>query len=117
MQKITRTEEKSLLAILIKRTASFFFGLCLLSVFFYGVGTYQGFMDKTQDMLLEAGLMMGLASGLFSFYGCMFVGWLAFRRELRYIGDLGSYITLGFFGMLIAALASFIIVFTQGNRT
>ena len=115
--KITRPEKKSILAILIKWTVSFFFGLCVFTMFLYGIGNYQGFMDNTQLMLLNGAVILGLILGLFSFYGFILDIWFMLRGSLRYIGGIGLYIILSLFGILIAALAAFIIVLTGGNIT
>lgn len=118
MLKITRPQEKLPIAILIKRTVSFFFGLCILTIFLYAIGTYQGFMDNTQRMLLNGGLILGLILFFFSFYGLISDIWFMARgilHVIRGIRGIGTYIILGNFGLLIAAVAAFILVLTRGN--
>jgi hypothetical protein len=72
-------------------------------------------MDKTQLMLLNGGLVLGLILGLSAIYGFILETWFIFRRGRRYVRGAGAYMILGICGILIAALAAFIIAFTKGN--
>ncbi|MDR1302535.1 MAG: hypothetical protein LBK43_08725 [Treponema sp.] len=111
----SRPERKPIILMLVQRTVLFFFGLCLLSLFLYGIGTNQGFMEKTQFMLLHITVMVGLFIGVGSLYGIGLDLWLVFRKKYRYISGLVGFLCLGSFGIIIAALGSFIMVLTEGN--
>lgn len=113
--KISRPEKKPIIAILVKQTVSFFLGMCVLTIFLYGVGTAQGFMDITQRMLLRLALREGLFLGVGSGYGIMVDCWLLFCGKFRYVSGIGVYMILGIFGIAVAALAAFILVVAGGN--
>jgi hypothetical protein len=111
-------EKKPVIAILVKRAILFFFFLCALTVFLYGIGTSQEFMDRTQLMLLRLSVVFGLSLAVGSIYGIALNVWLVFHdHKYRFFGGAGLYIVLGLFGAVIATLASFIIVASGGNRT
>ncbi|MDR0597027.1 MAG: hypothetical protein LBG14_00790 [Treponema sp.] len=113
-----RLEKKPIIAILVKRAILFFFFLCALAVFLYGIGTAQEFTDRTQLMLLRLSVIFGLSLAVGSIYGIALNFWLAFRdRKYRFFAGAGLYIVLGIFGAAIATLAAFIIVAAGGNRT
>ncbi|MDR2798289.1 MAG: hypothetical protein LBB80_08095 [Treponema sp.] len=112
---MTPPEKKPIILMLVKRTVLFFFGLCLLSLFLYGIGTNQGFMDRTQFMLLRITVMVGLFIGVGSMYGIGLDLWLIFHKKYRYLIGIGGYLCLGVFGIAIAGLASFILVLAEGN--
>jgi hypothetical protein len=108
--------QKPLIALLIKRTVIFFFGLCVLSLFLYGVGTTQGFMDKTQFLLLRLIIVLGIFQGVGSVYGIICDIWLfCTQRLVSYLGGIGAYMLIGLCGIGIAAFAAFIVVVTRGN--
>jgi hypothetical protein len=114
---VIRPEKKPVIAILVKRAILFFFFLCALTVFLYGIGTVQEFMDRTQLMLLGLSVLFGLSLAVGSIYGIALNFWLIFHnRRYRFFGGAGLYIVLGLFGAAIAALAAFIIVASGGNR-
>lgn len=114
--KIIRLRHKPVIALLIKRTVIFCFGLCVLSLFLYGVGTAQGFMDKTQFLLLRLIIVLGIFQGVGSVYGIICDIWLFYKQRLgSYLGGIGAYTLAGLCGIGIAALADFIMVVTRGN--
>ncbi|MDR0722403.1 MAG: hypothetical protein LBF75_06360 [Treponema sp.] len=115
MQTMTPPEKKPIILILVKRTVLFFFGICLLSLFLYAIGTIQGFMERTQFMLLRITVMVGLFIGVGSMYGISLDLWLIFHKKFRYLSGMGGYFCLGIFGIIIAGLASFILVLAEGN--
>jgi hypothetical protein len=113
---IFRPEKKPIIAILVKRAILFFFFLCALTVFIYGIGTAQEFMDRTQLMLLRLSVIFGLSLAVGSIYGIALNCWLVFHdRKYRFFTGAGAYIVLGLFGAVIATLAAFIIVAAGGN--
>jgi hypothetical protein len=111
-----RPEKKAVIAILIKRAILFFFFLCALTVFLYGVGTAQEFMDRTQLLLLRLSIVFGLSLAVGSAYGIALNCWFAFHdRNYRFFTGAGLYLLLGLFGAAIAILAAFITVAAGGN--
>jgi hypothetical protein len=115
--RISRPEKKTIIEILVKRTVTFFFGICLLTLFLYGIGTAQGFMDITQLLLLRLSIVLGLFLGVGSVYGIVLALWLARKGlKLRYIGGIGGYLLLSLFGILVVLIAAFIVVAAGGNR-
>jgi hypothetical protein len=114
--RFTRPEKKTLVSILIKRGAVFLAVLLLLTVFLYIIGTIQGFTDQTQLLLLDFSLMGGLSLAAASIYGLISSLWLILRGpNRRPFFWAGAYIVLGVFGMVITALAAFILVLAEGN--
>jgi hypothetical protein len=111
-----RLEKKPVIAILIKRAILFFFFLCALTAFLYGIGTAQEFMDRTQLLLLRLSIVFGLSLAAGSLYGIALNCWFVFHdRKRRFVAGAGLYLLLGLFGAAIATLAAFIIVAAGGN--
>jgi hypothetical protein len=109
-------KDKPIIAILVKRAILFVLFLCVLTMFLYGIGTVQEFMDRTQLMLLRLSVIFGLSLAVGSIYGIALNCWLVFHnRNYRFFTGAGLYIVFGLFGALIATLAAFIIVATGGN--
>jgi hypothetical protein len=114
--RISRPEKKTVIEILVKRTVIFFLGMCFLTIFLYGVGTAQGFMDITQLLILRLIIIFGLFLGVGSVYGIFLTLWLSRKGlKIRYIGGIGGYLFLGLFGILAALIAVFIVVTAGGN--
>jgi hypothetical protein len=114
----SRPEKKPFIVILVKRAVLFFFFLCVLVVYLYGLGTAQEFMDRTQLLLLRLSVILGLSLAVGSLYGIILNVWLlVHKRKYRFLGDAGLYIVLGIFGAAIATLGAFIMVAAGGNRT
>jgi hypothetical protein len=110
--------KKPILAILVRRAVLFFFFLCVMAVYLYGIGTAQEFMDRTQLMLLRVSLVLGLSLGLSSLYGLGMSVWLIIhKRKSQFLGSIGLYIVMGLFGAAIAVAAAFIMAAAGGNRT
>ncbi|MDR2419584.1 MAG: hypothetical protein LBD79_11115 [Treponema sp.] len=113
--------KKPIIALLVKRTVSFFFAICILSFFLYGIGIVQGFMDTTQSNLLRLSVIFGLFLGVGALYGivldCVLLvqGTNSAHGIKHYAGDIGAYIVVGLFGFALAAVAAFILVVAEGN--
>jgi hypothetical protein len=116
--KIPRKKKKPLIAVLVKRTVIFFFVMCLLSTFLYGIGTDQGFTDISLHLLLRIAVLLGLFLGVGSIYGLALNIWLVFRHhKFRYLFGVGGYMLLGIFGAAAAVLGLFIITVAGGNAS
>jgi hypothetical protein len=114
--RISRPERKTVIEILVKRTVIFFFWMCLFTIFLYGIGTAQGFMDITQLLILRLIIIFGLFLGVGSVYGIILTLWLTRKGlKIRYIGGIGAYLFLVFFGILTSLAAAFILVTAGGN--
>jgi hypothetical protein len=113
---ISRPKRKPILAILVKRTVFFFFTMCVFTIFLYGIGTIQKFMDTTQHLMLRLIIILGFSLAAGSIYGILLDLWLVFyERNRRFLGGMGGYIGMGLFGVVIAAAATFIVVVSRGN--
>ena len=113
---LTKPEGKPLIILLVKRAVLFLFGLCLLSVFLYGVGTVQEFLDTTQVALLRASSGLGLLLGIGAAYGIFLdIGAASLLKAPRYLFGAGAYLFLSLFGLALAGAASFILVAIAGN--
>jgi hypothetical protein len=101
---------------LVKGGGLFFFFMSLFSVFLYGVGVRQRFMDTTQVMLLRISALFALVLGVLSMYGIVLDIWFLIRtRGLRFLLGIAAYCIAAIFGILIALAAIFILVFAGGN--
>jgi hypothetical protein len=101
---------------LVKGGGLFFFFMSLFSVFLYGVGVRQRFMDTTQIMLLRISALSALILGILSMYGIVLDIWFLIRtRGLRFLFGIMVYFVAAVFGILIAAVAIFILVLAGGN--
>jgi hypothetical protein len=114
---VKKPVKKPIIVILVRRAVLFFFFLCVMVAYLYGIGTAQEFMDRTQLLLLRLSLVLGLSLGIGSLYGFVLSVWLIVRkRKYRFLGDIGLYMVLGILGAAIATLAAFIMVSAGGNR-
>jgi hypothetical protein len=114
--KAGELKNKPFIAILVKRTALFFFSLSALTVFLYAIGTAQEFMDSTQLFLLRASVVLGLCLAMNGIYGLALNLWLFIqKRQLGFFGSSAFYIITGILGAALAAAAAFIIVAAGGN--
>ena len=107
--KIIHSDRKPFIIILVKRTISFFLGICILLLFLYGVGNSQGFIDSTQIKLLRGIIIAGFFLGVASVYAIFLNIWLTFYKKKPYVKDIAYYIIIGIFGFVIAGLATFIL--------
>jgi hypothetical protein len=113
---ISRPKKKSILVILVKRTVLFFFTMCVFTVFLYGIGTIQEFMDTTQQLMLRLAIVLGFSLAVGSIYGILLDLWFIFHEKNRsFLWGIGGYISMGLFGSLIAAAATFIVTISGGN--
>jgi hypothetical protein len=114
----SRPLKKPFIVILVKRAVLFFFFLCVLVVYLYGIGTVQEFMDRTQLLLLRLSVILGLSLGVGSIYGIILNVWFGLLHiKYRFFGGIGIYLVFGIFGAVIATLAAFIMVAAGGNGT
>jgi hypothetical protein len=102
---------------LVKRGSLFFFFMSLFSIFFYGIGIRQEFMDSTQLMLLRISALLGLILGMLALCGIALNTWSLLRgRNLRFSPGIAVYLAALLFGILIAVAAILIMVLAGGNR-
>ncbi len=114
---IEKPEGKPLILLLVKRAVLFLFALCLLCIFLYGIGTLQEFLDSTQTALLRAASGLGLLLGIGAAYGiALDIGSAVAYKSSRFLFGAFFYFILSAIGLLVAALASFILVIISGNR-
>jgi hypothetical protein len=116
--KAGELKNKPFIAILVKRTAFFFFSLSALTVFLYAIGTAQEFMDSTQLLLLRMSVVLGLCLAMDSIYGLVLNLWFFIKkRKIKLFGNSVFYIITGTLGAALAAAAAFIVVAAGGNGT
>jgi hypothetical protein len=113
---VSRPKKKPILVILVKRTVLFFLTMCVFTIFLYGIGTIQKFMDATQQLMLRLIIILGFSLAAGSIYGILLDLWVVFyQKNRRFFGGMGGYIGMGLFGVVIAAAATFIVVVSRGN--
>jgi nitrate/nitrite transporter NarK len=114
--QISRPEKKPIIAILVKRTVFFFFSLCFLTVFLYGIGTAQEFMDITQMFLVRVSIVLGLFQAVGAIYGLILDLWFVLHdRKYRFLKGAVVYSILGALGIFVAAMGAFIVVVSGGT--
>jgi hypothetical protein len=83
--------DKPFLLILAKRSVIFLAVICLVSLYYWGVGARSEFLDETESLLLSIAKVSSLglvsASGIGVALSLVFA--LAGRRSLRVLGLLG----------------------------
>jgi hypothetical protein len=108
--KMTRSPEKPLLSVLLKRAALFFFGMSGVSLFLYTAGNAQGFTEKALRLSLAIAGLTGVAlcfaaiAGVFSSIIFFFLG------KIKSPADILRYILFGVFGAAAAIFSQFITV-------
>ena len=112
--KFKRPDDKPFLVILVKRTISFFFGVCVLLVFVYIVGHRQGFMDTTQLRVLNWAFITGMFLAFVSLCAVFLDLWYILLRKRDYINGIIYYILVGLFGFSVSFLGAFILTITGG---
>lgn len=102
---------------MIQRGVLFLLILLGLTVFLYGLGTVQDFMDATQLLLLHITVVLGLSLGISSLYGIALNIYVAIRRKrFRFLRSLIFYMAAAFSGMVLALAAVFILTLAAGNQ-
>ena len=108
--------KEKLLPILVSRTVVFLFVMGILTLFLYGVGTVQGFIDTTQLALLRLYVVLGIFLTIFSAAGII----IDLRRFInmkkkRYLIRAGIYLVLVIFGIFTVLAVIFILTLSGGN--
>jgi hypothetical protein len=90
--------------------------MCIFTVFLYGIGTIQGFMNTTQQVMLRLAIILGFSLAVGSVYGIFLDFWFVFSQgKSRFLWGVGGYICMGLLGTIIAVVATFIVVISGGN--
>jgi hypothetical protein len=109
--------DKPLLLLLVKRTDIFLLIICVISLFYWVVGSVSFFQDETQSMLMYIARVSSQGMIVASAFGILLS--LAFAiargRGLKIIGILG-YILVAAIGAVALALAQSISILAQGLR-
>jgi len=114
--KLLRPKDRALVVLLLNRTVLFLFCMNLLTVFLYGIGTAQGFMDATQFLLLRLISVLGLLSGINALYALLLDLFMLLRtRTLHYLAGALAYLVVFSLGGGLSILSSFILVATAGS--
>jgi hypothetical protein len=101
---------------LVKRGTFFFFFMSFFPAFLYEVGVGQEFMDTTQLMLLRLSSFSALILGILALYGIVLnIGLLIRARDPRLLAGIAAYFLAAAFGILTAAAAFLIIIFSGGT--
>jgi nitrate/nitrite transporter NarK len=112
---VSRSKKKALRFILVKRGVFFFFSLCGLSFFLYGIGTAQAFMDATQLFLLRLSLVTGFLLAAAAAAGFVLALWNRIVLKGRGLCAAVLYLFFCCLGLAAAALSSFITAVAGGN--
>jgi hypothetical protein len=90
--------------------------LCFLTGFLYALGTRQGFMDRTQILLLRLLAALGTLLATGTAFGLNIqVVFTVLRKRLMASGDLAWFLFLGCIGLIAALGAAFILILAGGN--
>ena len=114
--KIRINLKEKLFPILVSRAVIFIFFLCLLTLFIYAAGTFQGFVDTTQLSLLKLYAVLGIFLAATSSCATGVNIRRFFRRKkLRYLFRAGGFFLLAIFGIITVLAVMFIISVSKGN--
>jgi len=112
----SRFSREKFLPILVNRTVLFFFLMCLLALFLYLAGTFQGFIDSTQINLLKVYSALGIFLALTSVSGViMDLGRMIQTGKVGYLLRAGGYLLLVIFSAATVLAAVAIIAISGGN--
>jgi hypothetical protein len=112
--KITRPVKKPVIIILIKKASFFLVAMCSLALLLYLLGNIQGFMDKTERILLRATAAAGICLAFSSLAGIFFTFLMFLSGKFRYIGGVVAYALMVLFGIAAAVFSSSILVLANG---
>ena len=116
--KIKVDLKEKLFPMLVSRTVIFFSFMCLLTLFIYAAGTFQGFIDSTQLSLLKLYLVLGIFLAITSVLAAIVnVRRFLRNKKLRYLLRAGGYVLLAFGGIITVMAVMFIITVAKGNIT
>lgn len=111
-----RLRRKPLLVLLVKRAVLFLTIMGGVTIFLYGVGTSQNFLEATQLGLLRLASLFGLLSAVGSLYGLALDLFFAYRlKARRFIAGAFAYALSAVFGVLVAAFSNGVLVAVAGN--
>jgi len=107
---------KKLLPILVNRSVTFLFVMCLLILFLYSIGTSQGFVDTTQFNLIRVYMVFSIFLITMSICGIILnVIRFSAQKKARYLLRAGVYLLLALFGTATVLAAMFIFTISGGN--
>ncbi len=87
-----------------------------LTLFLYGVGTAQDFLESTQIGLLRLSSLFGLLLTVGSAYGALLDVFFAFaRRNRRFLLGSLAYVLSALFGAAAAVFSNGVLVVAAGN--
>jgi hypothetical protein len=114
--EFSRFSKEKLLYLLVNRTVIFFFLMCLLTLFLYAAGTFQGFMDSTQLSLLKLYETLGILLAVTSLCGTA-IDFDRFIRikKMRYLLRAGAYLFLVIFSGFTVLAVTVIIALSKGS--
>jgi hypothetical protein len=110
-----KARHKPLLLILVKRTVIFCFVICLVSLFYWAVGSERAFLDETEFMLLNLARLSSLGLVVSSGLGALVAGGFALARRysLRPRGLLG-YAAAAALGAVVLLLSQTLTILSHG---
>jgi hypothetical protein len=107
---------KPLILLLVRRGVFFLGALCCLSGFLYALGTRQGFMDRTQMLLLRLLAVLGTLLITGTVFGIIVqVVFMILRKKPVFPGTLVWFLFFAFIGLIAALGAAFILILAGGN--
>ncbi|MFA6507055.1 MAG: hypothetical protein WCT14_13195 [Treponemataceae bacterium] len=90
--------------------------ICALTVFLYGIGTAQDFLESTQLGLLRLAAVLGLLLSVGSAYGLILdIVYSVFFRLRHFFWGAVAYCVSAVFGIAVALLSNGILVLVSGN--
>jgi hypothetical protein len=114
--KFSRPIDKPLVLLLVRRGVFFLGTLCFLSGFLYALGTRQGFMDRTQILLLRLLAVLGMLLVTGTVFGIIVqVVFMILQKRPVFFGNLVWFLFFGLLGLIAALGAAFILILAGGN--
>ncbi len=112
--KITRPVHKPFPVLLAKRVCLFLLFICALSLWLYALGNAQGFMEKTNLMLLGIAASAGVAAVFASIAGIILSLPLLFSGKFRYMIGIVFYVLAAVLGCAAAVFSYFLLILAGG---
>ena len=116
--RFSRPIKRPLIFLLVQRGVMFLSVLCAFTVFLYAAGTRQNFTDRSQFLLLNISMVLGIVLSIGVILGIvldLYFFWTHKDKAKHLIKDIIVYVFLGIFSVSTVLIATFILVTTRGN--
>jgi ABC-type Fe3+ transport system permease subunit len=112
-----KAHRKPVIVLIIKWITIVLMGICVVIMILYGIGLSHTFTEQTLSLFFRSAGISGLVLCISSIYGIVLDLWMCIRRaNARWLLGALGYLLLLIFGLALAILTNFIIVFMEGSN-